>query len=185
MLALAGLALAALALGTTSDPYAVRFVTVWTARLTLLLFLPAFVVLGHRPVASTHRIACRAAAFAMALHVLALTRLASLTGEGPVAIHTVLAALLSFGGVAAAALVVMGWTFWDRPWYRWSVYWPWSVFLFTYIMLKPQGAEAARVFAAPLVFGPVVAVLLVALGWRIYLDMKNVNRRSDISGTLG
>jgi hypothetical protein len=165
---------AALTIEVCGDQELVRLVTVWTARLTLLLFMVAFVSLGKPAVTVTRRIACRAAAFVMALHLLAIMRLVRIIGETPLKIQTLQSAVLSFGGVAAACLVLLGWTFWDRSWYRWAVYWPWSVFLFTYVFLARHGEENARVFAAPLTFLPVVGLLFVALGWRVRLDIKAV-----------
>jgi hypothetical protein len=174
VLALCTLGLAALALGTSSDADVVRPVVVWTARLTLVLFVAAFVSLGQAGLAGARRIVCRSAAFGMALHLLAIVRLAQLTGKPPLAFGGVAEAITSLGGAAAAALVVLGWPFWDRRWYRWAVYWPWVVFLFTYVVLVQQGDENARVFAAPLFFVPVVVVLLVALVWRARLDFKAI-----------
>jgi hypothetical protein len=180
VLALCGLALAALALGTSSDPDVVRPIVVWTARLTLLLFLPPFVSLGHPGLADARSLSCRAAAFAMSLHVLALTRLAQLAGTAPLAFGTMLQAVLSLGGAAAAGLVVLGWACWDRAWYRWAVYWPWVVFFLTYVVLKSRDEESSRVFAAPLFFLPVVLLLLAALLWRARLDYRAIRRRESL-----
>jgi hypothetical protein len=180
VLALTALALAALALGTSTDPDVVRPLTVWTARITLLLFVAAFVSLGHHGLAGTRPIACRAAAFVMALHVLALMRLAQLAGVPPLAFATPVQAVFSLGGAAAAALVVLGWTFWDWAWYRWAVYWPWVVFFLTYVALKSRSEESARVFAAPLFFLPVVVLLLAALLWRALLDYRVIRRRRSL-----
>jgi hypothetical protein len=174
VLALGGCTLAALALGTARDPDAVRLVTVWTARLTLPLFVVAFVSLGQRAATGTQGIACRTAAFAMALHLLALIRLSLLMDRVPLVFQTVGGSLVSLGGLAAASLVLVGWICWDRSWYRWAVYWPWAVFLFTYLFLARQGEQASRVVAAPLSFLPVVGLLLLALGWRVSLDIKAV-----------
>jgi hypothetical protein len=172
VLALGGLGLAALFLRTYQDPEAVRPAVAWTARLTLVLFVVAFVSLGLRKMNAATRISCRAAAFAMALHLFTILRLAQFTHEAPVAFASATAALLSLGGAAAAALVVAGWAFWTWPWYRWAVYWPWAVFLATYVLLPQQGQSSARIFAAPLTFLPVVVLLLGALAWRVHLDWK-------------
>jgi hypothetical protein len=171
VLALGALASGALSLGLCSDPEAVRPVVVWTARLALLLFVTAFVLVGSRARAGARQIACRTAAFAMALHLLAILRLCQLTGEAPLAFGTAAQAIVSLGGAAAAALVVLGWPYGDRGWYRWAQYWPWSVFLFTYVFLPRHGDQGARVFASPLFFAPVL-LLLVALLWRVGADFK-------------
>jgi hypothetical protein len=180
VLALIALAVAALILGTSTDPDVVRPVTVWTARITLVLFVVAFVSLGHPGLAGARRISCRAAAFSMALHVLALLRLAQLAGTAPLAFGTLLQAVFSLGGAAAAALVVLGWVCWDQAWYRWAVYWPWVVFFFTYVVLTSRGDESPRIFAAPLLFLPVVVLLLAALLWRARLDYKAIWRGSSL-----
>jgi hypothetical protein len=176
VLVLGGLSLAALALRTNADPNTVHLVVVWTARFTLLLFVPAFVLLGQRPKTNTQKIACRAAALAMGLHLLAIMRLVQLTDEAPLAFASVPKAVASLGGAAAAALVLAGWPYWDRRWYRWAVYWPWSVFLFTYLFLARHGEEATRVLEAPLSFLPIVVLLLVALGWRVHSDFRAAAR---------
>jgi hypothetical protein len=174
VLAVGGLFLAVLALGTYSDPDAVRPVVVWTARLTLPLFVAAFVSFGPRALPAIRQVACRSAAFAMALHLLAVMRLAQLTGKAPLAFGTVPAALVSLGGAGAAGVLLSGWLYWDRPWYRWAMYWPWGVFLFTYLFLARSGEETGRIFAAPLTFLPVVLVLLGAFVWRLRSDFKVV-----------
>jgi hypothetical protein len=168
------LARAVLALATYTEPDAVRPVVVWTARLTLALFVAAFVLLGTRAGAGPRKVACRAAAFAMALHLLAITRLVQLLDKAPLKFGTVVEAVFSLGGAAAAALVVAGWWYWDRRWYRWAVYWPWGVFLATYVFLTRQGDAAARVVAAPHVFVPVVVLLVGVLAWRVRADFKAV-----------
>jgi hypothetical protein len=172
VLALGALAAAALCLGARGDPDAVRSVVVWTARLALPLFVAAFVLVGPRASDGTRPIACRAAALAMALHLLAIGRLCQLTGEAPLRFGTAPQAVASLGGAAAAALVVLGWAYGDRGWYRWAQYWPWTVFLVTYVFLAGQGDPDARVFARPLFFVPVVVLLLAALLWRVGADAK-------------
>jgi hypothetical protein len=177
VLAMAGLTVAALALGTIADPETVRPVAVWTARMTLILFVTGFVLLGLGSGTGTRKLACRAAAFVMGLHLLALLRLAQLVGVAPLSFASVSKAVTSLGGVAAMAIVLAGWLCWDRRWYRWAVYWPWGVFLFTYVFLSRHGDAAARVRAAPLSFGPIAVLLLVALGWRLGADLKRVMRK--------
>jgi hypothetical protein len=172
VLALGALFLGALSLGTCSDPDVVSFVVVWTARLTLALFVAAFVWVGQRARAGIGRSACRAAGFVMALHLLAILRLCQLTGEPPLRIGTPGQVLASLGGAAAAALVVLGWPYGDRGWYHWAQYWPWTVFLITYVVLSGHGDQDARVFARPLFFAPVVLLLLVALLWRVCADVR-------------
>jgi hypothetical protein len=110
----------------------------------------------------------------MALHLLAIMRLLRLTGEGLLAFGTISGFIVSLGGAAAAALVLVGWLCWDRPWYRWAVYWPWVVFLFTYVFLARHGETTARVFEAPLLFMPAAGLLLVALLARVRSDFKAV-----------
>jgi hypothetical protein len=176
VLALGGLSLAALALQTTADPNTVRPVVVWAARLALLLFVTGFVLLGQGAETLARKIACRAAALALGLHLFALLRMLQITGNAP-QVATVPGALTVLGGAAAAAIVLAGWWYGDRRWYRWAVYWPWGYFLFTYVLLARHSAEATRVLALPLSYLPSVVLLLVALGWRVYADIKAVARR--------
>jgi hypothetical protein len=180
VLALCALGLAALALGAAGDPEAVRPLVTWSARLTLLLFVVAFVALGHPGLMGARPVSCRAAAFVMALHLLSLIRFAQLAGTPPLAFGTPMQAVSSLGGAAAAAVVVVGWACWRQAWYRWAVYWPWVVFLFTYVVLPPRGASSARVFAEPLAFLPVVVLLLAVLLWRVALDFRAMRRGGSL-----
>jgi hypothetical protein len=184
VLALGALFLGALSLATCSDPEVVRCVVVWTARLTLPLFVLAFVCVGPRARTGIRMSACRAAGFVMALHLLAILRLCHLTGEAPLRFGTAAQTLASIGGAAAAALVVLGWPYGDRGWYHWAQYWPWIVFLFTYVVLSRRGDQDARVFARPLFFAPVVLLLLVALLWRVGADVKRKKGTGTGTGTF-
>jgi hypothetical protein len=171
VLALGALCSGALSLRACSDPEGGRLVVVWTARLALPLFVAAFVFVEPPASAAARKLACRSAAFTMALHLPAIGRLCQLTGEAPLAFGTPPQAIFSLGGAAAAALVVLGWPYGDRGWYQWAQYWPWSVFLITYVFLPRHGDQGARVFASPLFFAPVL-LLLVALLWRVGAALK-------------
>lgn len=147
-----------------------RSITVWTARSVLPSFITAFLCAGWQ--SRIQRIACRIAAFAMALHLIALLLLNHLIGKAPLAFHTPMEALISVGGAVALVLVLVGWSFGDKPWYRWAMYWPWAVFIFTYVFLPRYGDAAPRILAAPVYFGPILAFLFGAFLWRVRLDFK-------------
>lgn len=161
------------------DPQVMRVITVWTARVVLAFFLVGFVSLGRPGAVGMQRLACRGAAAVMALHLVALLVLNRLIGRAPLSFGTVMEWLVSLGGGGAALVVVAGWVFWNRPWYRFAVYWPWGVFLFTYVILARHGDTTARVRAAPLVFGPVVVVLALALVWRVRADFRSLVARRE------
>jgi hypothetical protein len=177
VLTLGGLTLAAIALQITADPVTVGLVVVWTARSALLLFVTGFVLLGQDSGTGIRKIACRTAAVAMGLHLLALLRLLQITEKPPVPIATLPGALVVLSGAAAAAIVLAGWLYEERRWYRWAVYWPWGYFLLTYVKLARHSTETTRVLAMPLSYLPSVVLLVVALGWRVYSDFKDVRRR--------
>jgi hypothetical protein len=157
---------------TMPDAEIMRELTVWTARLTLAVFLVAFVLLGKRTASFAQSLACRICGFMMALHLAALTTLASLNKEAPLSFGSPLELIVSFGGAGAALVLVIGALAWAQPWYRWLQYWAWGVFFFTYVFLPQHGQQAPRVAARPHVFGPVVATLLMALCWRAWLDWR-------------
>jgi hypothetical protein len=154
------------------DPHVMRVITVWTARVTLAFFVVGFVLLGRPGATSGQRVACRGAAAVMVVHLVALVVLNRLIGRAPLSFGSLMQWLVSIGGGGAAVVVVLGWFFWNRGWYRYAVYWPWGVFLFTYVILVRHGDTAARIRAAPLLFGPVVAVLLLVLAWRVRADLR-------------
>jgi hypothetical protein len=155
----------------------VRLITVWTARLVLPPFIVGFIYSGWRQEAVVQRIACRIAAFAMTIHALSIIRLSYLAGEAPLSFRTPMEWLVSIGGAAALGLVLAGWPFGDQPWYRWAMYWPMGVFIFTYVILSRYSETIPRIFANPLYFGPVLALLLVAFGWRVFVDYKTIKTK--------
>jgi hypothetical protein len=116
---------------TMPDAEIMRELSVWTARLMLAVFLVAFVLLGKRTASFAQSLACRICGFMMALHLAALTTLASLNKEPPLSFGSPLELIVSFGGAGAALVLVIGALAWAQPWYRWLQYWPWGVFFFT------------------------------------------------------
>jgi hypothetical protein len=156
------------------NPHVMRLITVWTARSVLPPFIVAFLFAGWRPGTTTQRIACRIAAFTMTLHTLAIIRLSYLEGEPPLSFRNPMECLVSIGGGTALGLVLVGWFYGERPWYRWAMYWPWGVFVFTYIFLARHGETPPRIVAAPLYFAPILFVLFVAFAWRAFMDFRRV-----------
>jgi hypothetical protein len=164
-----------------SDPHVMRLITVWTARSVLPPFIVAFLFAGWRTRAAAQRIASRIAAFAMVLHTLAIIWLAHLEGEPPLRFRTPMECLVSIGGGTALGLVLAGWFYSEKPWYRWAMYWPWGVFVFTYVFLARHGETAPRIMAAPLYFVPILLVLLVVFFWRVLMDFREVAQPSALA----
>ncbi|HET8646127.1 MAG TPA: hypothetical protein VFO85_11595 [Vicinamibacteria bacterium] len=161
------LALALQGPGFVTAVYAAR----WTARAMLPFVVLAFVLLGRRwdPVPPARRSACRAAAVAQAVHLVAIAFVVALE---PPSAREGGGLLTEIGGGSAAAVVVAGWWLWNRGWYRWLTYWPWAVFVFTYVFLPRFGDDLPRVSAAPATFVPLLALLAAALAVRVWSDVQ-------------